>query len=317
MINNDYIKALRSPITGEQLYLSDKCLKDLSGNEFPIINGIPRFVDSSNYAINFGFQWNEFSEVQIDSVNKFEISKKRFYETLNIKQHELRGLRVLEVGSGAGRFTEYLLNEECHLYSIDYSNAVEANLKINGKKFFLAQADIYKLPFQLDYFDIVICLGVIQHTPNVEKSFDELVRLIKPGGRLVIDVYAKNWKTIFNTRFWFRPITKRLKAPLLLNIIKWYVPIWFPISSLFLRVPYFGKFLAQLLPISNYTLQYPFMAKQDLLAWAILDTFDMLSPKYDNPQSIKKLQYYASKNHLFIEYLGKGQNGYVLRVVKK
>lgn len=316
-MNEDFIKFLRSPITGTELLFRDGVLVDISGNEFPILNGIPRFVDSSNYANNFGFQWNKFSEVQIDRVNSYNISKKRFYESLNINEGDLTGLKVLEVGSGAGRFTEFLVKEDCHLFSIDYSDAVEANRKINGTNFFLAQADIYNLPFNIECFDLVICLGVIQHTPNVEKSFNELVKYVKPGGKLVIDVYAKNWKTIFNTRFWFRPITKRLNSEFLLRIVNWYVPIWFPLSSIFIKLPYLGKFLAQLLPISNYTLQYPFMSKKDLLSWAILDTFDMLSPKYDNPQSLNALHRYAMNNQLVIEYLGKGQNGYVFRGFKK
>ena len=316
-MNKDIIKFLRSPKTGTELFLTDGGLIDISGNIFPIINGIPRFVDPSNYANNFGFQWNKFSEVQIDRVNRYNISKMRFYESLNIKEGDLAGLKVLEVGSGAGRFTEFLVKEDCQLFSIDYSDAVEANRKINGSNFFLAQADIYNLPFYLESFDLVICLGVIQHTPNVEKSFNELVKYVKPGGRLVIDVYAKNWKTFFNTRFWFRPITKRLKSEFLLRIVNWYVPIWFPVSCILIKVPYLGKFLAQILPISNYSLQYPFMSKKDLLSWAILDTFDMLSPAFDNPQSLNALSLYAKNNQLFIDYLGKGQNGYVFRGIKK
>jgi hypothetical protein len=59
------------------------------------------------------------------------------------------------------------------------------------------------------------------------------------------------------------------------------------------------------------------MSKKDLLSWAILDTFDMLSPKYDNPQSLYALHTYAKNNQLVIDYLGKGQNGYVFRGIKK
>jgi len=312
-MKNKYLQFLRSPLTRDILELNDSKLIDKSGNKFPIINGIPRFVDITNYAESFGFQWNIFSEVQLDKKNNYDISSKRLYDNVNLKKNDFEGKMVLELGSGAGRFTEVLLKENCDLFSIDYSNAVEANRKMNGNDFFLAQADIYKLPFEYNSFDVVLCLGVIQHTPDVEKSFDEMVKFLKPGGKIVIDVYSKNWKTIFHSRFWFRPITKRISNKKLLRIVRWYVPKWFPISSFLLQIPLFGKFLAQIIPISNYSKQYPFMSQKDLVKWAILDTFDMLSPQYDNPQSLNTLRKFAVKNHINIEFCGKGHNGYVLR----
>lgn len=315
-MDRKYLDYLRSPLTGEQLSVNGSNLVDASGNIFPVVNDIPRFVEDSNYTDNFGFQWNVFSDVQIDKANSYEISENRFYESLNIRRGDLKGKRVLEVGSGAGRFTEILLKENCELFSIDYSSAVNANRLNNGDSFFLAQADIYKLPFEKGAFDFVLCLGVIQHTPNVEKSFLELVDFVRPGGKLIVDVYAKNWKTPFNTRFWFRPLTTRISNETLLRVIKWYVPKWFPISCLLLKVPLIGKFLAQVIPISNYSRQYPFMKKDDLIKWAILDTFDMLSPQFDNPQSLNNLRKFAIKSEIEIEYLGKGQNGYLIRGVK-
>jgi ubiquinone/menaquinone biosynthesis C-methylase UbiE len=308
-----YISFLRSPVTREKLKIKKNKLEDESGNKFEIINEIPRFVDKVNYSESFGFQWNLFDDVQIDNKNQYNISEDRFYENIGIKKHDLKNKKILEVGSGAGRFTEIFLNEKCNLFSIDYSSAVDANKLNNGSDFFLAQADIYKLPFEYNFFDYVICMGVIQHTPNVEESFNQMVKFVKPGGKIVIDVYGKNWKTIFYSRFWFRPITKRMNNARLLKIVEWYVPLWFPISSILLKIPLIGKFLAQIIPISNYSKQYPFMSKKDLVKWAILDTFDMLSPAYDNPQSISSLKKFAKNNNIKIEYCGKGHNGYVLR----
>jgi 16S rRNA A1518/A1519 N6-dimethyltransferase RsmA/KsgA/DIM1 with predicted DNA glycosylase/AP lyase activity len=44
----------------------------------------------------------------------------------------LLGEIVLEVGSGAGRFTEIILKTGATLFSCDYSDAVEANFENNG-----------------------------------------------------------------------------------------------------------------------------------------------------------------------------------------
>ena len=82
----------------------------------------------------------------------------------------------MEAGSGAGRFTEVLLQTGAEVFSFDYSNAVEANLSNNGEKLnlHLFQGDILNIPFPEEYFDKVICLGVLQHTPDPEKAFISL-----------------------------------------------------------------------------------------------------------------------------------------------
>ena len=72
-MKNKYLKFLKSPLTRDILEFNDSELIDKSGNKFPIINGIPRFVDITNYAESFGFQWNIFSEVQLDKKNNYDI----------------------------------------------------------------------------------------------------------------------------------------------------------------------------------------------------------------------------------------------------
>ena len=115
-MKNKYLQFLRSPLTRDILELNDSKLIDKSGNKFPIINGIPRFVDITNYAESFGFQWNIFSEVQLDKKNNYDISSKRLYDNVNLKKNDFEGKMVLELGSGAGRFTEVLLKENCDLF---------------------------------------------------------------------------------------------------------------------------------------------------------------------------------------------------------
>ena len=99
---------------------------------------------------------------------------------------------MLEAGSGAGRFTEDpLLAAGAELHSFDFSSAVEANRANNGAsdRLTLAQADIRRIPFAPQSYDYVVCLGVLQHTPSPEESIASLWRMVKPGGRLIIDHY--------------------------------------------------------------------------------------------------------------------------------
>ena len=61
------------------------------------------------YVENFGKQWRDYSDVQIDSLNDFELSKEMLEELLFQDLEFLNNKTVLEIGCGAGRFTEYLV----------------------------------------------------------------------------------------------------------------------------------------------------------------------------------------------------------------
>jgi hypothetical protein len=159
-------------------------------------------------------------------------------------------------------------------------------------------------------------VSVYYSTPDPKLSFLKLVEFIQPGGQIAVDVYLKNWKSLFVTKYWVRPITKRMDKEKLLKFVQWYVPKWFPLSTNLLKVPYVGKFLAQIIPILNYSDHFPELSKKELVDWAILDTFDMLSPAYDKPQTLKTLRQWAVTTNLEIIYCGRGDNGYVL-VAKK
>ena len=52
---------------GSPLAREGDALVSASGEQFPIVQGIPRFVSSENYAAAFGDQWNRFPRTQLDS----------------------------------------------------------------------------------------------------------------------------------------------------------------------------------------------------------------------------------------------------------
>lgn len=110
-------------------------LRDASGATFPIIDGIPRFCEVENFTSSFGEQWNKFRTTQIDREGVGgEPSNKRFFVETAWKAEDLAGLDILEVGSGAGRFSRVVLDAtEANLYSVDYSTAVGANWCNNSR----------------------------------------------------------------------------------------------------------------------------------------------------------------------------------------
>ena len=181
------------------------------GAAYPVVKGIPRFVEPGNYSSSFGYQWNLHRQAQLDSHSGLPISRRRVYQTTGWPE-ELKGDLVLEAGSGAGRFTEVLVATGAHVFSFDYSSAVEANHENNGKaaNLHLFQGDIFRIPVKQAAFDKVFCLGVLQHTPDPEAAFQSLVKYVKPGGQLVIDVYAKRLTALRSWKYGlFSPMVRR------------------------------------------------------------------------------------------------------------
>ena len=295
-MKKELIKFLKCPKSGQKLsFLSDNPLLDEVFNgslisedakhHYPIKNGIPRFVNESNYADNFGMQWNHFSKTQLDSFSGHNISSDRFWKATGWTENEMKDKWVLDIGCGSGRFAEVALKVGAKVVAIDYSSAVDAcyeNL-IGHDNIFIVQADIYELPFVKSSFDFVYSLGVLQHTPDVFNAFLSLPPMLLSGGKLCVDYYEKKWITIFLPKYWLRPITKHIPKPILFKLLKkLVVPLLF-ISRTLSMIPIAGYYLKRLVPVANYYGILP-LNKQQHLDWSLLDTFDWLSPAYDYPQ---------------------------------
>jgi len=202
------VVTLVSPQSGLPLQEVGNELIDGKGGSFPIVAGIPRICDPDNYTQNFGMQWNKFDVTQIDRPETgLELSTNRFFAETGWTPEDLADQDVLEVGSGAGRFTQVVLaNTKARLWSVDYSSAVEANLRNNAAiapdRLKLFQSSIYEMPFPDGSFDKVFCLGVLQHTPDFEASVRALVAKAKPGGEIVVDFYPiRGWWTKLNAKY--------------------------------------------------------------------------------------------------------------------
>lgn len=282
---------LIDPKTNQQLTFSNKGLMENDVLVYPFINGAFRIVEDDNYTENFGYQWNKFVGTQVDKESKLEMSKVRFFAETNWDKEDLVGKNVLEVGSGAGRFSQIILDyTNANLYSVDYSNAVEANFKNNGphERLHLFQASIYDMPFAKAQFDKVLCLGVLQHTPSFEQSVKSLIDMAKPGAELVVDFYGINgWWTKLHAKYIFRPITKKMTHEKLFATIDRHIDWLIKTSTFFSKIG-LGKIINRFLPICDIAgTMPPNLPYAQLREMCVLDTFDMFSPAYDDPQSIE------------------------------
>ena len=276
--------------------------------KYPVKNHVARFVPSKNYSESFGLQWNLFRRTQLDSFSGINASADRFWSATGWSKDELRGKLVLDVGCGAGRFAEIALSAGAKVVAIDYSGSVDACYSNLGhdKNLTVVQADLYNLPFRDKTFDFIYSLGVLQHTPDVEKAFFSLQKLLKKEGKFCVDFYCKSWKSALHPKYWLRPITKRLPKLFILSAVRVLVPILYPISS-FLGKMFFGYYLKKLWPIADpiyfYERQYgkTKLLKSDRIEWSILDTFDWLTPAFDNPQTERTISNWMKKSK-FSEY---------------
>src|SRR4030095_4889123 len=96
------------------------------GRVFPIIREIPRFVASEGYTGSFGRQWNRHARLQLDSQNGTSFSRERFYSITEWRPAGLKDRLILDVGCGAGRFSEVALQAGAEVVSVDLSTAIDA-----------------------------------------------------------------------------------------------------------------------------------------------------------------------------------------------
>ncbi|HEV8725269.1 MAG TPA: methyltransferase domain-containing protein [Candidatus Binatia bacterium] len=256
-------------------------------HSFAVRDFIPRFYTEDDASSSFGFEWQQHTRTQLDSVNGMRLSEERFYRQTRWKK-DLSGEKILEIGSGAGRFTEIALKTGALVFSIDASRAVDVNWANNGRapNLVLCQASLYRLPFPESYFDKVFCFGVLQHTPDVARAFASIAKFTKPGGELAVDVYNREfWRNYHAPEYLIRPLTKRIPHPRLYRGIRWLVPRLLPVSTWLLNhIPRVGRQLSALIPISNYHGLLPTDSKSIIREYSILDTFDTVASKFISTQ---------------------------------
>ena len=296
----ELLEVLRCPSTSRPLALEHaeydggrikSGLLTVGAQSYPIKDFIPRFVPASNYADNFGRQWNMFRETQLDSHSGHAISADRFWKATGWRADDLRGKWVLDVGCGAGRFAEIALGAGANVVALDYSGAVDAcyaNLKRHAD-LHVVQGDVYALPFARGFFQFVYSLGVLQHTPDVERAFAALPAMLADDGRLCVDYYWRRIRTLLHPKYVLRPITKRMSQERLFALLESNISKLLNLSRALRRVPVLGRALQRLVPVVDYSGIYP-LSEEQLEEWALLDTFDMLAPQYDRPQTARTVR---------------------------
>ena len=103
---------------------------------------------------------------------------------------KLVGQRVLEVGCGRGVGIEVLFERfgAAEVYGVDLdaamARAARSRVHVSGRSALLAVADAVAIPMRSGAFDAVVDFGAMHHVPNWRLALAEIVRVLRPGGRI-------------------------------------------------------------------------------------------------------------------------------------
>ena len=285
----------KDPESGVEIIKKGVFFISESSKKYRILNRIPRFVDEKNYTNAFGIQWNHFRKTQLDSYSKFPLSEQRLKRCLGEDLFlNLKGKTILEAGCGAGRFTEVLLNNNADVVSVDMSDAVEANQENfpQNDHHIVVQADICKLPFMVQQFDLVICLGVIQHTKYPNETLEALYHQVKPGGWLIVDHYALSFSYFTQiAKILSRFILKRINPKRAFLITGYLTKIFLPLHKVGKRSRLWQAIMRRVTPVVSYYNDFPELSDELQKEWALLDTHDNLTDYYKHLTTKRKFEY--------------------------
>lgn len=279
-----------------------------------ILSFANEYVD---YSESFGLQWTRFSKTQLDSHTKTNITEKRLQRIIGNLEN-LRGKVILEIGCGSGRFTEILLKYGARVVSVDMSIAVIANkgnFPIN-EDHLVIQADMNNLPFNDEVFDFIVCVGVLQHTPDTFQSINNSERVLKKGGVYVFDHYTHKLSYYTKTTFLFRKYISLFDKTKKYEIIEKLFLFFYPMHY-FVRKHYFLQiFLSRISPIHVYFKAYPELTDDLQKEWSLLDTHDTLADPYKRHLAKRVILKYLKSKGYEIEYIAFAGNGVEVRFVK-
>ena len=200
-MRTDLVELLRCPACGSVLTAASDgsaLTCQTCHRSFPIIEGIPRFVEVPDDAAarrtqaSFGYEWTHFN----DWSQSAESSFKDYFAGLDLAW--LHGRTVLDAGCGMGRHAREMAQHAGRVVALDFSRAIDQaahNTRASGNVDCL-QADLLVPPVADATFDYVYSVGVLHHTPDCRMAFKRSAALVAPGGRFSV------WLWRSTTAFW-------------------------------------------------------------------------------------------------------------------
>lgn len=155
---------------------------------------------------------------------------------------DVRGCKsILDAGCGNGRYLRFLLRHadaDAHLAGFDFSQGmlVRARHRLATERVGLVAADLTKLPFADQSFDVAVCGWVLEHLREPRDGLRELQRVLRPGGKLLLMVTEKTLGGAICSHFYHCRTYRRadLRAIAAECGLSWQREHWFsPVHRLF------------------------------------------------------------------------------------
>ena len=155
------------------------------------------------------------------------------------KLKDFKGKTALDCGCGGGQHLNFIAPycKEGVGIELNTVSVARKNTKKN-KNLKIVQGDIAKINLRKK-FDIVYSIGVLHHTDNPTKSLDNIKKMVKKGGKLIVWVYSHEGN------FWNRTLVETLKKYFFLEINK--ESLWV-ISNIINALVYIPVYTIYLLP---------------------------------------------------------------------
>lgn len=123
-----------------------------------------------------------------------------------LQESEVRGRDVLDAGAGTGWFSQGLTRWGGRVTSLDVGTELmhQVRKKANSQR---VVGSVLSLPFPDASFDVVLCTEVIEHTTDPRQAVEELSRVLRPSGILVVTVpnHAWHWTVRLANALHLRP----------------------------------------------------------------------------------------------------------------
>lgn len=128
----------------------------------------------------------------------------------------LSGKKVLEVGLGFGTLGQEIASRGADYHGVDIApgpvSMMRRRMGLLGRSGDqIIQASVLELPFESETFDYVYTIGCLHHTGDLQRSVDEVHRVLVPGGRAVVMLYYRHSlrRTLFGLRDQLSPSRRR------------------------------------------------------------------------------------------------------------
>jgi 2-polyprenyl-3-methyl-5-hydroxy-6-metoxy-1,4-benzoquinol methylase len=226
---------------GEIEIIEGILLSDDGTSAYPILNGVPVMLDSSftreflqkhaakmaNDKVlsqiilpeqrkalwSFSDEWNIHFNSNLVKTWGFTVDERvqQFFLETGVDPEWCTGRLILDAGCGNGQLSEGLSRIGANIIGLDYSESVfHAECRRQSPTVHFVQGDLQNPPFEPGTFDLIISNGVLHHTPNTNRTFVEVARLVKQEGRLYLWLYRRS--EIFKMRFLVLPLIELMRA---------------------------------------------------------------------------------------------------------